>query len=224
MRKWMLALVPLLVAAPASGQTERQAPQPARAVAREMRAPVLGQVEHSLRLREKLNLAESQVERLDALRREILTRQTDQAEAGRELMSRMRAGLVEREEAVRLRTEARETRRAEAYSLREQFDAILSDEQRQQLREERVAAVRGRGMSQRMAPVQPRLRAMPVPPRARLMPPRARMAPMPPPGSMRRRGDAWGWQGNRFEAPRLRRYFEYGPGRSDIRPWWRQRD
>lgn len=223
MRTWMLALVPVLVAAPVSGQAERQAPQQARAVAREMRAPVLGQVEHALRLREALNLAESQVERLDALRREILTRQTDQAEAGRELMSRMRAGLVEREEAVQLRTEARETRRAEANSLREQFDTILSDEQRQQLREERVAAVRGRRMSQRVAPIPPRLRAMPVPPRARVMP-RARMAPMPPPGSMRRRGDAWGWQGNRFEAPRLRRYFESGPGRPDIRPWWRQPD
>jgi hypothetical protein len=221
MRTWMLALVPVLVAAPASGQAERQAPQ-ARAVASEMRAPVLEQVEHALRLRGELNLAESQVERLDALRREILNRQTDQAEEGRELMSRMRAGLVEREEAVRLRTEARETRRAEANSLREQFDAILSDEQRQQLREERVAAVRGRRMSQRVAPVPPRLRAMPVPPRARVMPPRARLAPMPP-RSMRPRGDGWGWQGNRFDTPRLRRYYEYGSG-SDIRPWWRQRD
>ncbi|HUG38493.1 MAG TPA: hypothetical protein VML54_16155, partial [Candidatus Limnocylindrales bacterium] len=84
-------------------------------------------VERILRMREQLELTEDQVNRLDALRSERVEQHTLAAHETNELRSQLRAGTIERTEAMeRLRT-AREARAGQAEQSRAAVEALLDE-------------------------------------------------------------------------------------------------
>ena len=197
MRTWLMAIALMLVASPALAQAEAR---PELRAERAMRGPMLGQIENALRLRSQLELSETQVRQLDELRREQLDRQAAREETRRDLMSRMRAGMLERGEADRTLFEQREAMRAETDRVGSRFDEILTEDQRARLRERRVAVARGWMEGRRREMRAPRMWA--PSPRARVMPPRGMRAPRAVP------------------APRAPRFFDRRyPG-----AWWRERE
>lgn len=95
-----------------------------------------------LRLREQLNLTEAQVNRLEALRQESVTRQRERTAEMLDLRSRVQAGQVTREqlqERMRARAEAAP---AEGQAPGERVRAVLTDQQRLQLAELQVQQLR----------------------------------------------------------------------------------
>lgn len=107
-------------------------------------------VELSLRLAERLELTEEQRGRLESVRVGILEQRAAHSARLMNLQSEVRAGIRERgsirEEFAAIREEAEAGRKA----LREQYDGILTDEQKQELRQMtrrtawRQGATRGR--------------------------------------------------------------------------------
>lgn len=107
-------------------------------------------VEMSLRLAERLELSQEQRDQLESIRVSMLEQRTGHSARMMSLASEVRAGIREwsaiREEFATIRGEAAEQRK----SLREQYDGILTDEQKQELRQVtrraawRQSALRGR--------------------------------------------------------------------------------
>ncbi|MXW19010.1 MAG: hypothetical protein F4123_04835 [Gemmatimonadetes bacterium] len=107
-------------------------------------------VEMSLRLAERLELTQEQRDQLESIRVSMLEQRAGHTVRMMSLASEVRAGIRERsairEEFAAIRGEAEEQRK----SFREQYDGILTDEQKQELRQVtrraawRRGAVRGR--------------------------------------------------------------------------------
>ena len=92
-------------------------------------------VESVIRLADELDLSAAQQEQLEAIRVELLETQTSRAVRQMEMMSEIRAGIREpealRADARELAGQARET----LSGMRERYDAILTEEQREELRQ-----------------------------------------------------------------------------------------
>jgi Spy/CpxP family protein refolding chaperone len=90
-------------------------------------------VENIMRLRDRLELSESQIEQLDQIRREAVQRRTAHQAEMEELRSQARAGQIEPEalrEVVQARQEAAQAVRDQQ---QERVDAILTDAQKEEL-------------------------------------------------------------------------------------------
>lgn len=112
-------------------------------------------VEGILRLRERLELTDDQVARLDALRAEAVQRRTEHQAQMAELRSRLAAGQIERSEIENVMRTRREGSAAVREQMLERLDGILTDTQREeldQLRRERRAFLRGRASARRGGP------------------------------------------------------------------------
>jgi hypothetical protein len=97
--------------------------------------------------RERLELTEDQVSRLDALRSERVERRTLAAADMNELRSQLRAGTIERTEAMERMRTAREARAGQAEQDRAAIEALLNENQRatlEQLQSQRRAFEAGR--------------------------------------------------------------------------------
>ena len=127
-----IALAGVLIAAPAAGQPYGVRAFGPRHSAGPRTSEVLDLAEHALRDRERLDLTEDQVARLDALRQSELERVAMLEREAHELMSRMRAGLADRD-STRARLREREEAEAGLEEAREQLDGILTDDQREEL-------------------------------------------------------------------------------------------
>lgn len=173
--RWMkyAAVAVLLsgVATPARAQ-ERQRERPERGA-----RPGFGGVEAALRMREQLKLTEDQAKQLEALRKEIVAQRQSEASEMIDLRSRVEAGLIERDEAREQMEKRRESMREQMEQQRERIERILTDEQREQLRER----ARSRGTDVRRPGAPPAPPAAPgVVPRRPERPPRLDRAPRPP--------------------------------------------
>ena len=93
-------------------------------------------VEAALRMREQLKLNAGQVNQLEALRKEIVTQRQNAARDMIDLRSRIDAGLLEREAARKEMESRRDAMRETMKQRREQFEKILTDDQRDQLRQD----------------------------------------------------------------------------------------
>jgi hypothetical protein len=104
-------------------------------------------VEGILRMRERLELTDEQVSRLDALRSERVEQRTLAAHEMNELRSQLRAGTIERTEAMERMRTAREARAGQAERDRTAVESLLDENQRatlQQLQAQRRAFEAGR--------------------------------------------------------------------------------
>lgn len=104
-------------------------------------------VEGILRMRERLELTEDQVSQLDALRSERVEQRTLAAHEMNELRSQLRAGTIERTEAMERMRTAREARAGQAEQDRAVVQGLLSENQRAtlgQLQAQRRAFEAGR--------------------------------------------------------------------------------
>lgn len=125
----LVMMLSLGVADIASQQNQRQPPRTALAE-RMVRPGGAPGVEGILRMRERLELTEDQVTRLDALRSERVEQRSLAAHEMNELRSQLRAGTIERAEAMdRMRT-AREARAGQAEQDRATVEAVLNEDQR----------------------------------------------------------------------------------------------
>ena len=102
------------------------------------RGPAARGLEGILRLRDRLELTEEQVARLDALRGEQVERRGQEAAELGELRSQLRAGSMERAEARERMLALREARRAQAEVSRTAVAEILNDAQEAELEELRA--------------------------------------------------------------------------------------
>ncbi|HET9947700.1 MAG TPA: Spy/CpxP family protein refolding chaperone [Longimicrobiales bacterium] len=107
-------------------------------------------VESILRARERLELTEDQVSRLDQIRaREVEARAAEEARIA-ELRSQLAAGQIRRSELMAAIEERQDARRARAEERRAEVDSILTEEQRATAERLRVRAGRpGPGRFQR---------------------------------------------------------------------------
>jgi Spy/CpxP family protein refolding chaperone len=133
-----IAALIVVVAAPAEAQRRNARPmRPADGHGFGARgAPT--QVESALRLREELKLTPAQVTQLQNLRREIVAQRQKEAVEMIELRSRIAAGEVAPEEMRKQFAGRREMLEATMKQRREQFDRILSEDQRGQLNRARM--------------------------------------------------------------------------------------
>lgn len=104
-------------------------------------------VEGILRMRDRLELTDDQVARLDALRSERVQERAAISSEMAEVRSQLRAGTLDRAEARGRRSDAAEARRASAEQARAEVESLLTDDQRatvQQLQAQRRAFEAGR--------------------------------------------------------------------------------
>ena len=114
-----------------------------------------GGVESIMRLRERLELTEDQVDQLDAIRRENVQRRTAEMVAMTEVQSQYAAGLIRRSDVMAAMEEREEAKRGRDGQQRDRLESILTEGQQESLnrirRRERASAggrargVRGRG-------------------------------------------------------------------------------
>jgi Spy/CpxP family protein refolding chaperone len=145
----MLLSTGLLTALLASG-AQAQEPPLDRTGPR-WRAP---SVESVMSMRERLELSQEQIDALDALRREEVSRRNAERAEVEEMRSRLRAGMIPRSEMMAFMEERRATREDAASNRQEQIDGVLTPEQRSgldQIRAERRAFERGRRAGRRGA-------------------------------------------------------------------------
>lgn len=129
-----LAAIMTVSAMPAFAQRGTGREMPREGMER-MQAGATG-VEAALRMREELKLSASQVNQLEALRKEIVTQRQNAARDMIDLRSRIEAGHLEREAARKEMESRRDAMRETMKQRREQFEKILTDDQRDQLRED----------------------------------------------------------------------------------------
>jgi Spy/CpxP family protein refolding chaperone len=141
-----LVAVLSLSALPVYAQTPDAPPPPPRApgAPRAPRAPFadrapdmhrpVGGVEAALRMRSELKLSSAQVNQLEALRKEIVAQRQNEARDMIDLRSRAEAGNLDREEARKQLEARRDALRETMKQRHEQFDKILTQEQRTELR------------------------------------------------------------------------------------------
>jgi Spy/CpxP family protein refolding chaperone len=99
------------------------------------RGPAAAGVEGILRMRERLELTDEQVARLDALRAERVERAAQRSREVGELQSRLRAGTAERTEVADQLSALRQGIRERAEADRAEVETILTEEQRATLQE-----------------------------------------------------------------------------------------
>lgn len=180
MRTMTILCAAVLVALPGEGVAQRRAGPPNR-----MERGALAGIERALRDRERLSLSADQVRQLEELRAAEVEREGRRSGAMRDLLSRARAGLVERDSLRASMNADRAALQEERAQMRERFDGILSEEQRGELREglRADAMRRGPGRSQGMHGFRG-----PAGPRAGAAAPGGRYG--------RQRGPGWGgWRG-----------------------------
>jgi len=97
-------------------------------------------IEAVMRLRERLELTEDQVSRLDALRRSSVERRNADQAAVAELRSQLQAGQIDRDAFAEQTRARREAVRESATAMREQVDAILTQAQKDELDQMRSRA------------------------------------------------------------------------------------
>lgn len=103
-----------------------------------------GSVERMLRLRDTLNLSDAQVTQLEAIRKEQVARRQQEAIARIDLESRAAAGMLERE-ALRDQLDDRADQAEEFFEqTRDRIEKVLTEQQRQQLRDFREHGLRMR--------------------------------------------------------------------------------
>lgn len=129
--KWgkAAAVAALIIAAATPADAQRRNARP-------MRQPVgphSSQVESALRLREELKLTPAQVGQLQNLRREIVAQRQKESAEMIDLQSRIAAGETSPEELRRHFDGRREQMEATMKQRSEQFERILSEDQRGQL-------------------------------------------------------------------------------------------
>lgn len=122
-----------VVAAPAEAQ--RRNARPMRSIDN---MGHFGQVETALRLREELKLTPAQISQLQNLRRESVAQRQKEAAEMIELRSRIAAGDVPAEEMHNQFAARREQTEAATKQLREQFEKILTEDQRGQLNRQQM--------------------------------------------------------------------------------------
>jgi chromosome segregation ATPase len=130
----------------------QQGPQRRARMGMEIRG---SEVEAILRLRDRLELTEDQVARLDEVRRESVARRSEQMARMAELRSQLAAGQVRRSELMAAMEEHQDANRAFAQERQEFVDGLLTEAQRATLDELRPRGrqlrARGRWMPQRGA-------------------------------------------------------------------------
>ena len=128
-----LAALIVLVATPAHAQ--RRGDRPMRPDRPGMRAPGMRglNVESALRMREELKLTPAQVTQLQNLRRELVAQRQKESSDMIDLQSRIAAGDVERDEMRTYFEGRRDQMEATMKQRKEQFDKILTVEQRGEL-------------------------------------------------------------------------------------------
>lgn len=114
------------------------APAPAR----------MGGVERILRMKDELKLTAAQVSQLEAIRKEQVTKRQQEATARIELESRIAAGLATREETREQLAARRDKILDEAEATQDRIEKILTEEQRDRLREQRLQRARALVRSQ----------------------------------------------------------------------------
>jgi Spy/CpxP family protein refolding chaperone len=102
----------------------------------------VGGVERILRMKEQLKLTDAQVSQLDAIRKEQVAKRQQEATARIELDSRIAAGLAKREETRDELRDRVEKLRDESEKTQERVNKILTEEQRDKLRDERLDMAR----------------------------------------------------------------------------------
>lgn len=120
--------------------------------AQQGRASGPGGAEALLRMRERLELTEEQVARLDVLREERVARRAQETAELSELRSSLRAGTIERAEAMERMRTLRESRVGRSAQDRESLESVLDEGQRatlDQLRAQRRAFEAGRRVGMR---------------------------------------------------------------------------
>ena len=110
-----------------------------------------GGVESIMRLRERLELTEDQVDQLDAIRRENVQQRTAEMAEMTEVQSQYAAGLIRRSDVMAAMEDRDEAARGRDGQLRERLESILTEGQQESLnrlrRQDRASAgARARGM------------------------------------------------------------------------------
>ena len=147
MKKTSIAVLMVLVATPLFAQERERDRDRERT---EMRARVPGRgfgggVEAALRNKESLKLTDTQVNQLEALRKEIVAQRQNEAREMIDLQSRIAAGQLERDEVRKQMESRRETMRSTMEQRRERMEKILTAEQREQILRQQLRAERMRG-------------------------------------------------------------------------------
>lgn len=94
-------------------------------------------IESIMRAEERLELNESQLESLEALRREAVAERTAEMTEMAELRSRLEAGQIQRSELMAFTEERRDARQARAEERRERLEAVLTEDQLETLQQVR---------------------------------------------------------------------------------------
>ena len=94
-------------------------------------------VESIMRARERLELTDSQIESLDALRKETVRSRTEEMAELQEMRSQLEAGQIRRSELMAFMEERREGRQDAVGQQRERVEAILTEDQLEQLQQMR---------------------------------------------------------------------------------------
>jgi hypothetical protein len=133
-----LALMMTVGASDVVGQLGPRGDRPVRGdrvveQARPARGSGAGAVERLLRLRDRFELTEDQVSRLDALRSEVVAQRGQSTAELEELRSQLRAGTLDRSEARARMQALREDRRAMVDRSRAAVEDILDDEQKAEM-------------------------------------------------------------------------------------------
>lgn len=108
-----------------------------------------GGVESIMRLRERLELTEDQMDRLDAIRRDNVQRRTAGMTEMTEVQSQYAAGLIRRSDVMAAMENQEEARRGRAGQQRESLRAILTEGQQESLNRVRREARASRGDGRR---------------------------------------------------------------------------
>ena len=148
--KLMLALLAVSAASVHAQDVRARVMRPAQGRGGDLRAATVygapmrrGGVESILRMKDELKLTDAQVSQLEAIRKEEVARRQEEARTRIDLESRIAAGLARpdnsRDQIVDRWSKARE----EDEKSLERIEKILTEEQRDQLREERIQRVRG---------------------------------------------------------------------------------
>ena len=135
--KWsnVAALAALIVVVAAPVQAQQRGDRPMRPDGPGMRAPGTRglNVETALRMREELKLTPAQVTQLQNLRRELVAQRQKESADMIDLQSRIAAGDVDRDEMRKYFEGRRDQMEATMKQRKEQFDRILTEDQRGQM-------------------------------------------------------------------------------------------
>ena len=131
-----------------AAQQGRRGPQP-RGMEGRQKARQDGGIESIMRLRERLELTEDQMDQLDAIRRANVERRTADMVEMTEVQSQYAAGLIRRSDVMAVMEDQEEVRRGRAGQQRESLQAILTEGQQESLKRVRRESRASRGDGRR---------------------------------------------------------------------------